>query len=252
MARRGRPIPLKLKHDAIVEAVVEIRFEMSSKTVPEVFFGRLAEYGPWKDLDPRPMPASQIPAQIRRADANLRYQPVFELAALDKSRCVRMGPQVLSYHRLRPYNGWEGFQLELTEAVDGLFSKSKGVAIKRLGLRYMNALQSDLHRIKSVSDLDLKISIAEEPAPGSVNINFIIDAGPDTECKVAIATPGFVQGNLPANTTVFVDVDVYTKNGFKSNDQGFVTRWIKAAHSIEKEQFFRLLTDETIDLLEVK
>lgn len=50
MAERGRPIPTKLKHDAIVEAVVEIRFDMPAKTIPEIFFGRLAEYEPWRGI----------------------------------------------------------------------------------------------------------------------------------------------------------------------------------------------------------
>jgi len=48
MASRGKSIPKKLKHDAIVEAVVEVRF--STTTIPEILFGRLSEYGPWKNF----------------------------------------------------------------------------------------------------------------------------------------------------------------------------------------------------------
>ena len=40
MATR-KHIPAKLKHDAIVEALLEVRFDMT--TVPEVLFGRLAD-----------------------------------------------------------------------------------------------------------------------------------------------------------------------------------------------------------------
>jgi uncharacterized protein (TIGR04255 family) len=252
MAKRDRPIPIRLKHDAIVEAVAEIRFETPAKTVPEVFFGRLAEYGPWKDLEQRPMPISQIPSSLRRVDPNLRYQPIFELVSGDNTRAVRIGPQMLSYHRLRPYVGWQKFRAELIEAVEGLFAKGGPLVVQRLGLRYMNALQSDLHGIQSVSDLDLKIAVAGEYLHGNTNLNFSTDADETTSSRIAIATPGFVQGNLPSNTTVFVDVDVYTKDGFKTNNQEIVKNWIESAHSIEKNQFFQLLTDETIDSLEEK
>ena len=73
----GKPIPQKLKHDAIVEALVEIRFDAS--TIPEVLLGRLADHEPWKGFDQRRLPAYEIPAPIRQADANLRYNPWFEL-----------------------------------------------------------------------------------------------------------------------------------------------------------------------------
>lgn len=249
MAECGRAIPRKLKHDAIVEAIVEIRFDMPTKTVPEIFFGRLAEYEPWKGFEQRPMPAAQLPTFLRQADPNLRHQPMFELAAADKHRAVRVGPQMLSYHRLSPYVGWEKFKPELDEAIDGLFSKSGGVSVRRLGLRYINALRLDLHGIRSISDLDLKLEIAGERVAGNVNVNFTTDVTNDTDCTVRIATTEFVQGDLPPNTSVYVDVDVFTKEPFRTKDQTEVRSWVEFAHTREKEQFFRLLTNQTIDSL---
>lgn len=250
MAKRGRTVPTKLKHDAIVEAVVEFRFEMLQGTIPEIFFGRLAEYSPWKGFEQRPMPAYQIPAQLRQADPNLRFQPLFELAATDKKRAVRVGPYVLSYHRLMPYVGWKIFKDELDEAIEGLFSSTGGLTIRRLGLRYLNALQTDLHQIGSISDLDLKLSVAEENILSNVNVNFTTEVSTDTMCTVRIATPEFVQGELPPKTSVYVDVDVFTKETFKTEDKAQVKRWIEIAHTNEKEHFFQLLTDDTIDSLE--
>jgi uncharacterized protein (TIGR04255 family) len=191
MAERGRAIPTKLKHDAIVEAILEIRFDMRTGTIPEIFFGRLAEHGPWKGFEQRPLPAYQIPAPLRQADPNLRLQPVFELAAPDKQRTIHVGPHVLSYHRLSPYVGWEKFKPELEEAIDGLFSTTEGLSIRRLGFRYMNALQTDVHSIRSILDLDLKLSIADESVSSNVNINFTTEVSNDTNCTVRIATSEF-------------------------------------------------------------
>lgn len=247
MPNAGKSIPAKLKHDAIIEAILEIRFETSTMT--EVLIGRLADHSPWKGFKPKRLPASEIPEPLRQVDKNLRYTPVFELVDEVGHRSVRIGPHVLSYHQLAPYVGWPFFKPELEKAIDGLFEKTGGLTAKRLGFRYVNALTSTIHGIGSVEDLDLKIVVADATLPGNVNLNFTTQVSEDTDCTVRIATRDFMVGALPEATSVVVDVDVYTKEAFKTRDGGLVKRWLEFAHTSEKEQFFRLLTRTTIDTL---
>lgn len=247
---RSKPIPIKLKYDAIVEALLEIRFEMT--TIPEIFFGRLAEYQPWKGFSQHRMPGYEIPAPLRQVNSNLRFQPIFELSDASKHRAVHIGQQVLSYHRRIPYIGWEKFRPELEEAYGGLFEKADGLKIQRLGLRYLNALRADLHGIQSMVDLDLKVEIAGESVHGDTNINFTTDVTDNASCTVRIATPGFVQGVLPPNASVYIDVDVFTKEDFRTDRQNDVKTWVETAHAKEKEQFFRLLKEQTIESLKEK
>lgn len=245
MASRGKPVPKKLKNDAIVEAIFEMRFETTR--IPEILFGRLADYGPWKELTQRRLPTYDIPAALRQVDPNLRFQAVFELSG--EQRAVRIGPQVISYHRTVPYIGWERFWPELQQTITGLFETAGGLVIRRLGLRYLNALRPDLHGIASVADLDLNINVASARVAGNVNLNFTADVASNAACMVRIATTDFVQGNLPPNTSVYVDVDVFTKEGFETKERRAVENWVTAAHDKEKEQFFRLLTDRSIEAL---
>src|SRR2546427_129180 len=114
----GKAIPAKLKQDAIVEAIFEIRFDTS--TIPEVLLGRLADYAPWKAFEQRRLPAYEIPDPVRQVDPNLRYTPVFELQHAAGQRSVRIGAHVLSYHQLAPYVGWPAFKPELIRAIQGL------------------------------------------------------------------------------------------------------------------------------------
>jgi uncharacterized protein (TIGR04255 family) len=248
MASRGRPIPKKLKHDAIVEALLEIRFD--TETIPEILFGQLADYEPWKGFTQQRLPFYDIPAPIRQADPNLRFHPLFELRG--EQRIVRVGTQSISYHRAMPYVGWTHFEPELHEVINGLFEKAKGLVVRRLGLRYLNALRSDLHGIRSISDLDLDIRVAGETAAKNVNLNFTVDVADETACTVRIATLEFIQGPLPVGTTVYIDVDVFTKEGFQTKERSVVETWTTEAHTKEKEQFFGLLTDKTIEELEEK
>src|SRR5688572_6634063 len=99
---RQKRIPKKLKHDAIVEALLEVRFQTT--TIPEVLFGRLADYAPWKGFTQVRLPAYDLPALMRQADPNLRFQPLFELRDEQNKQAVRLGGRVLSYHKLAPYS----------------------------------------------------------------------------------------------------------------------------------------------------
>jgi uncharacterized protein (TIGR04255 family) len=248
MSTAPKPIPKKLKHDAIVEALFEIRF--SSAMIPEIFVGRLADFSPWKGLQQNRLPASELPETIRQADANLRYAPIIELRDPKGARSIRIGAHVLSYHQLTPYVGWAAFKPELENVIHALFSRSEDTRIQRLGFRYVNAVTADHHGITQVGDLDLSISVAGDPVPDKVNLNFTVDLANEAHCTVRIATPHFISGKLPANTTAVIDVDVFTRDPLRAKmDDVAVKQWLDFAHDQEKNQFFRLFRHETIERL---
>ena len=86
----------------------------------------------------------------------------------------------------------------------------------------------------------------------NININFKKSFDNDIECTVRIATTDFIQGNVPDNTKAFIDVDVYTKPNIKITNIQQVKDWVESAHDVEKEQFFSLLTQDSIDAMEEK
>jgi len=140
----------------------------------------------------------------------------------------------------------------LVRVIERLFEKTEKLIVRRLGFRYINALRTDVHGIKSILDLDFIVTAAGERLPGNVNVNFTKALSDDTQCTVRIATADFIQGSIPPTTTVVIDVDVFTKESFRTKDVANVKQWIEQAHTQEKEHFFRLLTNETIDALEEK
>jgi uncharacterized protein (TIGR04255 family) len=248
---RGGEAPKKLKHDAITEAILEIRFD-APEGLPELFFARLCDTPEWKDFQQIRLPAYEIPASMRAMQTQLRFLPVLQLLdASDEAapRIVRIGTQVLSYHRQRKYVGWEKFQPELELVVQNLFVAAPKVTISRLGLRYMNAFTAALHGIDAADALDLKASIADEPLRERMNLNYTRAVPGVGECAMRIATPDFVAGPLPDGTTVYVDVDVYTVGDVTEKSERDVKRWIVRAHEAEKDEFFHLLKPETIEAL---
>ena len=238
--------PKKLKNDAIVEAVFELRF--SSSTIPEILFGRLSEFGDWRSLKQTLLPLSQVPIQIRQSDPNLRYQPIFALMDDRDNRAVRVGTNAISYSRGMPYVGWRAFKPELEEVIDAIFTKADSIMVDRLGLRYLNAFRRDLHGIESLADLDFSLIVEDDRITESANVNFTSDSHGDTACTTRIATTDFVIGQVPPGTSVYLDVDVFTNEvGFETDDRSYVADWIERAHTKEKEHFFRLLRPNTIE-----
>jgi uncharacterized protein (TIGR04255 family) len=250
MVVRGAASPKKLKNDAIIEALLEIRFDVSA-TLPELYYARLSELPEWKSFQQLRLPAYEIPPAMRAAEPNLRFAPVLQLAELsDSPRVVRMGPQVLSYHRAKTYGGWGNFRPELETMIDALFAAIPKVVISRLGLRYMNGLNRGAHGIGSISDLDFSLKVADEVIADAVNVNYSRNVPEIGTCMVKIATPDFVQGGLPENTTVFIDVDVFTKGEIAMKDAASVKSWTDRAHEVEKNEFFHLLTQASIEALQ--
>lgn len=247
MATRGIQLPSKLTHDAIVEALLEVRFDTT--TIPEILIGRLASYAPWKGFKQNRLSAYNVPPPLRDVDTNLRFQPIVELVRSDRKYSIRIGPHVLSLHVLAPYIGWERFRAELQIAVDQLFSNAEDIVVRRVGLRYTNALKPDSHSVRTVADLDMVIKIAQQPVLGKVNLNFTTDLAENSQCMVRVATPDFVTGAVPDSTSLIVDVDVYTKDGFKTKAKEEVLSWIDFAHEKEKEEFFHLLPEKLIESL---
>jgi uncharacterized protein (TIGR04255 family) len=246
-------LPTKLKNDAILEAVLEIRFEPDSSQVPEIFIGRFADNEEWKGFRHARMASADIPTPLRLADPNLRYLPSIEMTSPDGGRALRIGPQAVMYSRRGVYPGWNtNFGAELRAVVEHLYRVLPGVRVSRLGLRYINALKSDIHGISMVGDLAIKVSVADQILSNSLNLNFKTDVGTDFETMSRIASIDIAEGIIPENATVIVDIDVYTGGAFTTSDVGAVKDWITEAHDHEKAAFFKVLGEKNTERLREK
>jgi uncharacterized protein (TIGR04255 family) len=247
-------LPTKLRDDAILEAVLEIRFEPAPAAapapLPEIFIGRFADNEAWRGFRHARTAAADIPAPLRQVDPNLRYVPLIEMTSPDGGRVLRIGPQAVSYSRRGAYPGWAGgFGEELRTVVEHLYRVLPDAQVSRLGLRYINALKSTLHGIRNIGDLAIKIAVGERSVSAALNLNFKTNVGTDFETMTRIATMDLAEGIIPEHATVIVDVDVYTSSVFATSDVGAVERWVEEAHDQEKTTFFEILGAENTERL---
>lgn len=236
-------LPRKLRIDTIAEALCEVRFSSAEGAqIPEIVIGKLASAQPWATFSKVRLPISDIPASMRVLDSNLKYQPSLELRGSDGLALVKIGESVLSIHRLAPYPGGDAFEVEVSQALDVLFSSLAGMRLDRLGLRYINVFTREEHGVEGVSDLDQSVTVAGAPLVTPVNLNYFRIHSPEHTSLVRIATPEFVAGPIAKPFTVLVDVDLFTPAGFNCSDAGHAKRWLSEARVMEKREFFSLFT----------
>jgi uncharacterized protein (TIGR04255 family) len=246
-------VPRKLRKDTIAEAICEIRFlSIESQQLPEMALGKLGGLPLWQDYKKVRLPVADVPLALRLRDPNLVYQPVMEFRSEKADKLAKLGHNVLSYHLLEPYPGWKEFQTQLHEVIGQLFAVVPDIQVKRLGMRYINLFRLEDHGVPSVGDLNISVSVAGSPLTSPFNLNYLKSCKTksfDHRIAVRIASAEFVSGPKAQNTTVAVDVDIFTPDEFSIQDSKSVKAWIEDAHEIEKTEFFTLFTEAMLERL---
>lgn len=241
--------PKKLKRDGIVEALFELRF--GSNAISEVYLSRLV--GAIAAIEPsmivERLPLADLPAPMRRADPNLIYAATLQLRDAAGKRIARIGDNVISWHALAPYPGWEIFGPEIGRVLDATRQSVDGLEIVRTGLRYLNFLNGDDHLIHGVKDIALDVTINGNAVDYPINANYMHDF-PAHRVTMKVATPEFIQPRQP-NVSVFIDVDVNTDERPLPSFDG-MTAWVDTAHNILKDEFFALMKPDILKQLAVE
>jgi uncharacterized protein (TIGR04255 family) len=239
-------LPARLDPDAILEAVVEVRFDCSD--LPEVVVGRLMDNASWAEYAQTRMPMADIPQPIRDSDESLRFQPTIELRSPDGLRAVKIGGRVMSYHVLTRYPGWSVFQVEIQSAIEFILARLRGVSFSRIGLRYINAFVPQKHKIEHLSDTNLSVMLNGHEITESLNLNYNKKLD-NHNVTNRIATADILVGSIFPEASLLVDVDVTTPPEFRSHELMQTMFWINRAHELEKSEFFALLPQSLIDSL---
>jgi uncharacterized protein (TIGR04255 family) len=230
-------LPKLLKQDAIVESLLEFQFEHDQ--VGEVILGRLAAADGWRDYQSSRLPLADLPQSIRDSDPNLRFQPILQLQNANGTEVVKVGPKVVSLHRLGGYPGWSKFRERAEFLIDALLQAVPDIQIARIGLRYVNSLLPS-HGFNSFWDMNIDVKVAGEQPAETVATNYRYSAGDNCGVQVAIAHPVYVNGPVVPGSVALVDVDVFTQNAVGSSTREELLQWLDQAHNIEKQAFFKL------------
>ncbi len=242
-------LPAKLKDDAIVEAICQLQF--TSADLPEVIIGRITDSAVKRGYTAERLPVADIPAPIRHADPNLKFQPTIQLKSKSGSNLIRVGENAISFHvaGVKQYPGWDEFRKLLVEVVEGLFASITNIIVEKIALRYINAIVPERHFINDIHQLEFETHVGKVALNGPINLNYITLAGNNHIVTTRLAHTKFVQGNLPSNTSAVIDVEVTTIEKFSCKTAVEVLSWVEIAHKVEKDAFFVLIPQEILNKL---
>jgi uncharacterized protein (TIGR04255 family) len=246
MTETGKSVPKRLRKEPLLEAVWEIRFTSDRESVAELLPGLI-----YKAIDiefPKieRLPAADLPSAIVQQDAKLRYVPTVRLEGSPYS--IQIGEHVVSLSCRLPYTGWGNFQPKIMELAEILKETSLVTRPERFSLKYIDIISLPVspslkplrvvvklgtHDLTS-NHVQLRTELREN---GFLHIVQIISSA-----QAVLSTGERFEGLL-------LDIDTICQREpgeFWSDFPPLLDR----AHQLNKNLFFHILTEETINHLE--
>ena len=246
MAENGKSVPKRLRKEPLLEAVWEIRFTSDRESVAELLPGLI-----YKAIDiefPKieRLPVADLPSAIVQQDEKLRYVPTVRLEGSPYS--IQIGEHVVSLSCRLPYTGWGNFQPKIMELAEILKETSLVTRPERFSLKYIDIISLPVspslkplrvvvklgtHDLTS-NHVQLRTELREN---GFLHIVQIISSA-----QAVLSTGERFEGLL-------LDIDTICQREPGEFWSDFPPL-LDQAHQLNKNLFFHILTEETINHLE--
>jgi len=240
-------MPSQLGKSPLVEAVFEMRFEAAAPAAGDLLPGLL--YSAMKDQYPQvvPLPLNSVPRDIRDRTAGLLYGPSHRLANGPQS--VQVGDRVLTVNSL-VYLGWAKFKERVESVLEAIKGTDLVKRVERFSFKYVNLIEAaktegQLHflniRIEVIGKPPIERGFRLRVERDDGDFVTIIETIPNATAKSTTAAKE-VSGLLINVDTICSKVG----ESFFSNKGPL----LEEGHSVLKNIFFSLLTDDTLKRLE--
>ena len=238
-----KPIPSKIEHCPIAEAVFELRFvpAFPAEAVFGVFYQIISEEFPKAELVN--LPILQIPEAIRQSDPNFIYQSHHKM--LRENHSISIGPRVLLFSNKVPYAGWNEWFGFIQLIVAKLLQAKVFSRVERTGLRYINIFRQEVFSIA-----DITIGIGSQFL-GSQSTSVRTELVEDQITKVLqISNNVHISHEGHSFNGSLIDIDIITQ--LDVDNSGFEKEFkeiLETSHGKEKELFFDLLRADFVQTL---
>lgn len=217
----------------VQEAICELRLAANSAwdlTVPGRIFDEV------RQRFPLPMQQHTKHIEIRpytgAAEPQVDVSNELRLVAADDKSFVRLGPRLISVHRLAPYQGWEKFKPDIALTWTALRSILDEVLLERVGLRYVNRIAIPLPEIDLADYFDFRLELGEG-LPQETNA-LIVGAAfsfNQDSCRAQLAD---TVPDSPNESAFLLDFDYWRLGPTLDLD---MTEWLEQAHSQIEDLF---------------
>lgn len=223
-------LPKSIENCPIIDSLIEIRFK--SKINHNAIFGIIYNSLRSDFHNVENLPILQIPEAIRMSDPNLKYKPLYRIS--NKDYVVQIGTDVLAIGAYPKYVGWNKFSKTIFDILDKIESLKIIGEVERLAIRYINFFEENIfENIKLEVNLGGS-SIINEKSVFRTEINHgkfnsVLQISNDAKSENKLGS--------------IIDIDCSKTKGlqdFFKNKESLINE----GHQIEKELFFKLITDD--------
>ena len=156
----------KLEKNPIIECVSEFRFDtiLDENIAFAILFQSLKVSAGFSTYDVIPQPILQLPADVRKADPQLAFQPCYLL--VKNNLTIGVGSHSLMFSIKAPYSSFKEFKTFIETALKSLDNTIlKG--IYRTSLRYINKIPDSLF---TATKLSISGAVLQIAADNTVNL----------------------------------------------------------------------------------
>jgi uncharacterized protein (TIGR04255 family) len=240
-------IPIRLRKEPLIEAVWEIRFSSTKKSIADLLPGLVFKSLPDKYPNIVRLPIADIPTPIIENDPNLRYAPKIRLEG--DNHAVQIGENVVALSCRRPYSGWSTFSSDIRELANMVKETELIDTLERFSLKYIDLIV--LSQPPDINCLNLELKVGEYNANGHpVQLRTEIKED-DLIHIIQIISPAGVSlpGESKGTTGVLLDIDSIRPLK-KTESWADIDHNLDRVHLSCKRIFFSLLKEDTITKLE--
>jgi uncharacterized protein (TIGR04255 family) len=233
----------KYKNPPIIEAVCEFRFEPGSPwdlAVPGLVYEKI------RDSFPKRHPVREVEFGVIPSASGVEQQvkTIDQIRFLreDEKAFIRVGPDQLAVHHLKPYPSWQEFQPLIMKGFNAYSDAATPKSIQRIGLRYINRIEISGERVKIEDYFQfypfVGHKLPQEFGPFIVGIEAPYEDSKDM-LRVLLTS---VRSSAPSTISVLLDLDYFlAKPGAVALDK--ISEWINVAHDHVEEVFEACITD---------
>jgi uncharacterized protein (TIGR04255 family) len=243
MTRRQYPNP------PIAEAVCEFRFapgQAWNLTVPGLFYEKIRDLYTGEPRHQNLIVTELKSGHIPQGATKLLFP------SADATKLVGVGPDTLSIHSLRPYEGWNEFSHRIDQAFQFYLQVAKPIGVTRIGIRYINQIAISVDEVVELNEYFTVYPQLPDGVPSKIS-GFVMRTESiyeDIPIKLVITLS---DTGAPSGQVVFIlDLEVSQTWIEKALFLEEVFYNLHELKSREQQVFESLITDRTRELFYVK
>ena len=227
----------------LIEAVCDFRFSSSQPwdwTIPGLFYEQIRSDFPKKNQ------LSTIETTVDASEGKVvqQTQPKLQFISGDGTAVIHVGPNSLTIHQLRPYNGWELFKSRILKYLSIYYKTVHPENLANMILRYVNHIEFSEAEIE-LDDYFRILPRIPNPIP-QIYQGFLFNVDIphsvlQTGLRLTFAT---VVPEGEAKLAYVLDLGMYSTNSAVPS-MDTVSDWLEGSHKHLEDAFDAAFTEKT-------